>query len=992
MDDTFVIIEWDRVVEYNEHLSAIFPDIQFTMEEEENNQLAFLDVLVCRKDFGGLKTKVFRKATNTTQVLSYNSNHPLIYRRNCVRTLYQHVETDCSEPEDKVTELQYLWRAFKVNGYPRNFVNQCLRKRDEKRNPTGPKFWRVLPCMQNVSEAISRLLVSFEIGVAPDHEAERSLTTVRNIWSRLSCLVQLNVGPAVIAWFLLIAISAVYLAFVCWEFSSAHNYAIFISQSILLFHVVVNFTRATFMDPGYLPKGIPGEKQLTSDKASSPRPLMYKSVQINGITTRLKWCVTCEFYRLPRCSHCSICKHCIDTFDHHCPWVNNCIGKRNYRFFFLFLLSLTAHMIMTFAVTLIFVLERRDNLLTTEGIIANVILILVGLLFIPVVGLTGFHIYLVSNGLTTNEQVTSKYGNSRSPFDQGCCANMMYVTCKPLGPKLIRTPVTGAAMQMNLHWQYEAAKSKSRKAGRQHVVAVSSHNGTMLAVDGLSVELLAKSGRSSPTPGSRVASRSGKTEGDVSPSTPLFVSQLPSGEALSNQTNENTLNPSSQLIVSSYQESPSVSLVMSDPTDSFRHSEHKRATVKSAASDAASSALSKRSDPLPSERSKYLPGTEIEQHSVPSVALCQLPFSSESDRSAAANTVTVGSGAPASSSASKSQYQASLPLATSTSSIGRPLQPLRSEDTPTVRNYCEDSVPLYACEHSALPRSAHFAGPPDTSKFTPQQSLHTHESGRMKSSNSSASLPQSNKQGPCLYSKDQAVSLQCPFTQETSLPPVAPPIPPHGPRRALFQSSTSSTRPNGKYARKDCRQLLPGRHDTSSVQYVAPTKDSYRVRSSETEDSLRQGYSRNANADRLRPSSGQKTSHLHHMAPTDQLQPPTQSVLQKNNASNFTVNAVSQPSSASSAGNRLLLMPSSARLSKERKQEYPPKQLNHLSSGPVPQPTSAYFTPYLQSQPCCNHSKAPLPQVVPGHFHGTEAPHSIISSQESPDGTFEISV
>nr|VZI49343.1 unnamed protein product [Spirometra erinaceieuropaei] len=49
-----------------EQLNAIFPDIQFTMEEEENNQLAFLDVLVCRKDCGGLKTKVFRKATNTT--------------------------------------------------------------------------------------------------------------------------------------------------------------------------------------------------------------------------------------------------------------------------------------------------------------------------------------------------------------------------------------------------------------------------------------------------------------------------------------------------------------------------------------------------------------------------------------------------------------------------------------------------------------------------------------------------------------------------------------------------------------------------------------------------------------------------------------------------------------------------------------------------------------------------------------------------------------
>ncbi|BHF63843.1 hypothetical protein SprV_0200683800 [Sparganum proliferum] len=49
VDDTFVV---------KEHLNAVFPGIQFTMEEEKNSQLTFLDVLVCRKDRGGLKTSV----------------------------------------------------------------------------------------------------------------------------------------------------------------------------------------------------------------------------------------------------------------------------------------------------------------------------------------------------------------------------------------------------------------------------------------------------------------------------------------------------------------------------------------------------------------------------------------------------------------------------------------------------------------------------------------------------------------------------------------------------------------------------------------------------------------------------------------------------------------------------------------------------------------------------------------------------------------------
>ncbi|BHF64994.1 hypothetical protein SprV_0200800300 [Sparganum proliferum] len=48
VDDSFVVIERDQVLTFKKHLNATFPDIQFTMKEEENNQLAFLDVLVCR--------------------------------------------------------------------------------------------------------------------------------------------------------------------------------------------------------------------------------------------------------------------------------------------------------------------------------------------------------------------------------------------------------------------------------------------------------------------------------------------------------------------------------------------------------------------------------------------------------------------------------------------------------------------------------------------------------------------------------------------------------------------------------------------------------------------------------------------------------------------------------------------------------------------------------------------------------------------------------
>ncbi|BHF61638.1 hypothetical protein SprV_0100461300 [Sparganum proliferum] len=176
VDDAFVIIEQDQVLTFQEHLNAVLPDIQFTMEEKENHQLAFLDVLVCHKDCGGLKTKVVRKTTNKMQVLNFNNNHPISHKRSCVRTLYRRVITHCSEPEDKIAELQYLRRVFKVNVYPRNFVNRCIRKRDERPNRTDTKSWRALAYVKNVLEAVGRLLAPLWVGIA-----HRPKATIRRL-------------------------------------------------------------------------------------------------------------------------------------------------------------------------------------------------------------------------------------------------------------------------------------------------------------------------------------------------------------------------------------------------------------------------------------------------------------------------------------------------------------------------------------------------------------------------------------------------------------------------------------------------------------------------------------------------------------------------------------------------------------------------------------------------------------------------------------------
>jgi len=44
-------------------------------------------------------------------------------------------------------------------------------------------------------------------------------------------------------------------------------------------------------------------------------------------------CPDCRVIRTPRSRHCAICNRCVERFDHHCPWINNCVGAKNHNHF-----------------------------------------------------------------------------------------------------------------------------------------------------------------------------------------------------------------------------------------------------------------------------------------------------------------------------------------------------------------------------------------------------------------------------------------------------------------------------------------------------------------------------------------------------------------------------------------------------------------------------------------------------------------------------------
>lgn len=122
---------------------------------------------------------------------------------------------------------------------------------------------------------------------------------------------------------------------------------------------------------------------------------------------KVTFCKKCNLNRPPRSHHCSVCDRCILRMDHHCPWVGNCVGFGNHKFFIQFL-SYACISCLNIAVSCLATIDTHDRAVYTQSIIG---IVASSVLTLGIGGMAFFHLGMIFENKSTVELFKSGQHN-----------------------------------------------------------------------------------------------------------------------------------------------------------------------------------------------------------------------------------------------------------------------------------------------------------------------------------------------------------------------------------------------------------------------------------------------------------------------------------------------------------------------------------------------------------------------------------------------------
>ena len=169
VDDTFLMFHSEsQIPQFLSYLNQQHPNIKFTSETEENNQISFLDINIV-KEQDRFATSIYRKKTFTGLGSNFLSYMPMRFKISCLSTLIHRAYHLSSSYVYFDKELKFLKDFFTSNCFPPHlfykYVKQFLDKiyNPKRQNATVPreKLYIKLPYYGYITDKITLDLRGF---------------------------------------------------------------------------------------------------------------------------------------------------------------------------------------------------------------------------------------------------------------------------------------------------------------------------------------------------------------------------------------------------------------------------------------------------------------------------------------------------------------------------------------------------------------------------------------------------------------------------------------------------------------------------------------------------------------------------------------------------------------------------------------------------------------------------------------------------------------
>ena len=109
------------------HINNFHQNIKFTMEEESDGELVFLDTLLKWND-GKISVLLYKKPTHTDQYLHHSSHHHTNCKESVVSSLFNKAYSIITNKDDLYKEIARIKQVLKEKGYQESSISKIFNR------------------------------------------------------------------------------------------------------------------------------------------------------------------------------------------------------------------------------------------------------------------------------------------------------------------------------------------------------------------------------------------------------------------------------------------------------------------------------------------------------------------------------------------------------------------------------------------------------------------------------------------------------------------------------------------------------------------------------------------------------------------------------------------------------------------------------------------------------------------------------------------------